>query len=278
MIAIPHRHRSVGLLSIEHSCVEVDRPFARAQHQLRSHLCADPARKIRAGRIVDRNSDHPAKRASEKRRHPFRTVRPPQQHGVALYNVARFQLAGKLISNSCDPRIAPALAPVSSRKHVGTAVAPALEIVQRIQYTCPHTLFSSTIPTTLQARTVTEQKLYGINRQNVNGDGEMDSRILTLRGWPAPCGFIARGGCRMLLARLALAVAMSCLVACQPPASTGADRRQLAFGKARRSKAAPPAAPCAISARTKPPADTFCASMSGRLTINCASAWSGNAA
>jgi hypothetical protein len=38
----------------------------------------------------------------------------------------------------------------------------------------------------------------------------MDSRILTLRG------------CRILIARLVLAVATCCLVACQPPASTGA--------------------------------------------------------
>jgi hypothetical protein len=50
----------------------------------------------------------------------------------------------------------------------------------------------------------------------------MDSRVLTLRGWPAPSGLIARGGCRILIARLVLAVAMSCLIACQPPASAGA--------------------------------------------------------
>jgi hypothetical protein len=39
---------------------------------------------------------------------------------------------------------------VTSRKHIGAVATPALEIVQRIQNTCPHTLFSSTIPRTLQ--------------------------------------------------------------------------------------------------------------------------------
>ena len=68
--------------------------------------------------------------------------------------VARLELAGELIRHFGYTLVAPTLAPVASRKHVGAGViaisAPALEIVQRIQQTCPHTLFSSTIPRTLQ--------------------------------------------------------------------------------------------------------------------------------
>ena len=41
---------------------------------------------------------------------------------------------------------------------VGAAIAQSQG---RIQQTCPHTLFSSTIPRTLQAGTVAEHKLYG---------------------------------------------------------------------------------------------------------------------
>ena len=77
--------------------------------------------------------------------------------------LVRFELAGKLIRHSGHALVAPTLTPVASRKHVGAVVilAPALEIVQRIQHTCPHTLFSSTIPRTLQAGSVAERKLYG---------------------------------------------------------------------------------------------------------------------
>src|SRR3979490_1104762 len=46
-------------------------PFARTQRQLRSHLRADPERKIRASGIVDGYGNYPAKRASEERRHPL---------------------------------------------------------------------------------------------------------------------------------------------------------------------------------------------------------------
>ncbi len=137
-------------------------PFARTQHQLRAHHRADPARKIRSGGIVDGDSNYPAKRASQERRHPLGTVRTPQQHRIALCDIARFELAGKLTRHSGDARVVPALSPVSPGKHVGAVAAPALEIVQRIQHTCPHTLFSSTIPTTLQAGNVAEHKLYGM--------------------------------------------------------------------------------------------------------------------
>ena len=128
--------------------------FARTQHQPGSHLRADAAREIGAGGIVDGNGNDPAKRAAEERRHPLGTVRAPQQDRITLRDVARLELAGKLIRHFGDTLVAPTLVPVASRKHVGAGViaisAPAFEIVQRIQQTCPHTLFSSTIPRTLQ--------------------------------------------------------------------------------------------------------------------------------
>ena len=108
-------------------------PFARTQHQPGSHLRADPARKIGAGAIVDGNGNDPAKRASQERRYPLGTVRTPQQHRIALADIARLKLAGKLIRHFGDPLVAPTFAPVSSRKHVGAVAPPALEIVQRIQ-------------------------------------------------------------------------------------------------------------------------------------------------
>ena len=131
------------------------RPFARTHHQPGSYLRADAPCKIRACAIIDRNRNHATQRASQKGRNPFGAVRSPQQHRVALYDLARFKLPRKLIRNSHNAPVSPALMPVPARKHVGTLVtrthlAPALEIVQRIQQTCPHTLFSSTIPRTLQ--------------------------------------------------------------------------------------------------------------------------------
>ena len=52
-----------------------------------------------------------------------------------LLDVARLKLAGKLIGQSGDAPVAPTLAPVSARKHVGAVFvfAPALEIVESIE-------------------------------------------------------------------------------------------------------------------------------------------------
>ena len=108
-------------------------PFARTQREPGAHLCADAARKIGGGGIVDGNSNHPAKRASQERRHPLGTVRTPQQNRVALDDVARLEFAGKLIRHAGDALVAPTLVPVSSRKHVGAVATAALEIVQGIQ-------------------------------------------------------------------------------------------------------------------------------------------------
>ena len=107
--------------------------FARTQYQPGAHLRADAACKIGAGGIVDGNSNHPAKRASEESRHPLGTVRTPEQNRVALGDVARLEFAGKLIRHAGDALVAPTLVPVSSRKNVGAVATAALEIVQGIQ-------------------------------------------------------------------------------------------------------------------------------------------------
>ena len=59
--------------------------------------------------------------------------------------VASLQLASKAIRSLGHLPIAPALVPVSPRMHVSALVAPGCKVVQIVQQTCPHTLFSSTI-------------------------------------------------------------------------------------------------------------------------------------
>ena len=130
--------------------VEYSGALARTDNQLRSDLQTDPAGEIRTRSIVHRNRNHPAERASKECRHPLRAVRAPEQHRVALADVARLQFARKAIGTFGHTTIAPALAPVTAWINVGALVAPALEIVQVVQQTCPHTLFSSTIPEPLQ--------------------------------------------------------------------------------------------------------------------------------
>src|SRR6266852_1965694 len=186
---------------LRHEPVENRGSLPRTHHQPGSDLRTDAARKIGTGGIIDGNGNDPAKRASQERRHPLGAVRTPQQHRIALGNVACFELAGKLIRHSGDLLVVPTLAPVSSRKHVGAGVilAPALEIVQRIQHTCPHTLFSSTIPRTLQGYRARCHSLMA-------GWGWM-TRFFTVRS---------------VIVRIVAALAMCGLISCQPPASTNA--------------------------------------------------------
>src|ERR1017187_3046578 len=137
-------------------------PVTRTQHESGPYLRTDPSSKVGTGPIIDRNGNHSTKRASQKCRHPLGAVRTPQQHRIPPADVASLKLAGKLIRYFGNALVAPTLMPVTARKHVGAVVllAPALEIIQRIQYTCPHTLFSSTILRTLPALTVKRPQLH----------------------------------------------------------------------------------------------------------------------
>ena len=109
-------------------------PFPGTYDQSGSHLRADAAGKIGAGRIIHGNGNHAAEGASQKRRDPLGAVRTPQKHCIALANLSRFELTGKLICHSGHATVAPAFVTVAARKHVGAVVilllTPALEIVQ----------------------------------------------------------------------------------------------------------------------------------------------------
>jgi len=132
------RHYDCKFLRIDRrDILKNTRPLQRAYHQLRPHLRADALSKIGIGRIIQRNRNDSANRASQKCGYPLRPIWSPQQHRIALDDFSRLELTRKLVRYSRNSRVAPALAPVSARKYVGASLTvsptPALEIVQRIQ-------------------------------------------------------------------------------------------------------------------------------------------------
>src|SRR6202140_946295 len=112
--------------------------LARTQYQAGRDLRADTTREIGAGSIIDGGGGDSAEGASEKCAHPLGRVRAPQQDRIALTKTARLQLAGELVRRLRNSLVTPTLAAVASRKHVCAIVAPAIEIVQRVQQTYPH--------------------------------------------------------------------------------------------------------------------------------------------
>src|ERR1700690_1984486 len=97
---------------------EPSTPLARTQYKFRSDLGADAASEVWTRCVVDGHRDHSAKRAPKKCRHPFGAVWIPQQHRIALADVARSQFASELIRYTGNAPIAPALVPVAARKHI----------------------------------------------------------------------------------------------------------------------------------------------------------------
>src|ERR1700686_2271729 len=112
--------------------------LARTQYQAGRDLRADTTGETGAGSIIHGDGDDSAERAPEECRHPLGRVRAPQHDRIALAETTRLQFAGELVCRLRNSLVAPTLAAVASRKHVSAIVAPAIEIVQRVQQTYPH--------------------------------------------------------------------------------------------------------------------------------------------
>ena len=131
------------------------RSLARAHDQPRSHLLADAARKAGTGSVIDRNCDYARDSAGQKGSDPLGAVGTPEEDGIAFGDVAGLKFAGKLggsIAQYGRRTSAPGGIHAERRRRARSPAAIGTEVVVAwvIRYTCPHTLFSSTIPGTSQ--------------------------------------------------------------------------------------------------------------------------------
>ena len=98
--------------------------LARTDHQLSIHLLIDALGEVGGAGIIDRDNDHAAQGATEKRRHPLGRVRPPQQDAFAFTNSAFLQFAGKAEGSLGHLPIGPAHGAVSAKLNV-SALPPS---------------------------------------------------------------------------------------------------------------------------------------------------------
>ena len=102
----------------------------RAQDELRADLPAYPQNEVRAGGVVHRNDDGSEHGATEKCRHPFRRIRPPDHNPVAFFEGARGELARQAKRGLRHLPVRPAHAAVAARLHVGGFIPALLKLIE----------------------------------------------------------------------------------------------------------------------------------------------------